>query len=70
FTPRALWTDKPIGFGRLYVDKEMDTTIFSDSHSIAALIFGNYYFFLSEYWLIVIYFIFCFHHFVLSVFKS
>ncbi|EJS88276.1 hypothetical protein AAUPMB_10541, partial [Pasteurella multocida subsp. multocida str. Anand1_buffalo] len=26
FTPRALWTDKPIGFGRLYVDKEMDTT--------------------------------------------
>ncbi|MDX3897797.1 hypothetical protein [Pasteurella multocida] len=52
FTPRALWTDKPIGFGRLYVDKEMDTTIFSDSHSIAALIFGDYYFFLSKYWLI------------------
>ncbi|WP_424405545.1 hypothetical protein [Pasteurella sp. PK-2025] len=52
FIPRWLWVDKPIGFGRLYVDREMNTEIFSDSHSIAALIFGDYYFFLSEYWIL------------------
>lgn len=50
FVPRGLWLDKPIGFGRLYVDREMNTEMFSEGHSIAALIFGDYYFFLSEYW--------------------
>lgn len=57
FVPRSLWTDKPIGFGRLYVDREMNTEIFSESHSIAALIFGDYYFFLSEYWFFGVIFI-------------
>lgn len=41
FIPRDLFPDKPIGFGRLYVVKEMDTYHYSDEHSIAATLFGD-----------------------------
>jgi hypothetical protein len=50
FIPRFLWQDKPIGFGRLYVNQQMDTSIYSDEHSIAGLYNGEIIYFTGEYW--------------------
>lgn len=50
FVPRFLWSDKPIGFGRLYVDQQMDTSIYSDMHSIAGLYTGEIIYYTTDYW--------------------
>lgn len=54
FVPRELWPEKPIGFGRFYVNREMDTSLFSDEHSIAALFSGEFFYFLQNYSFIAI----------------
>ena len=41
FIPRDFLPSKPIGFGRLYVVREMNTSQYSDEHSIAATLFGD-----------------------------
>lgn len=54
FIPREIWTNKPKGFGRLYVENEMDTTIFSEEHSIAGLFSGDFFYFLNYYSILIL----------------
>ncbi len=49
FVPRIFWESKPIGFGRLYVDQQMNTYLYSDEHSIAGLMIGDFFYFLGNY---------------------
>ena len=49
FIPREIFPNKPLGFGRLYVEKELNVTHYSDGHSIAATFLGDPIYYLGKY---------------------
>ncbi|MFJ0262155.1 hypothetical protein VXR69_05870 [Acinetobacter baumannii] len=74
FIPRDLFPSKPIGFGRLYVEKEMNTYQYSDEHSIAATLFGDPLYYLGLWlWIpfsVFIIYILVYFYFYLKKMKS
>lgn len=52
FIPREIFPHKPLGFGRLYVETELNRYQYSEAHSIAATLFGDPIYYLGNYlWL-------------------
>lgn len=49
WVPRALWIDKPIGFGLEYTLRELDTYLGENGHSIASLFIGEHIYLAGAY---------------------
>ena len=50
FVPRFLWESKPIGFGRYYVEQDLNVYDYGEGHSIAALFIGESVYYLGWLW--------------------
>lgn len=50
--PREVWPSKPIGFGFQYTVQQLDAHLIDAGHSVAALFFGEFFYYLRDWWVL------------------
>lgn len=50
--PREVWPSKPVGFGFQYTVQQLDAHLIDAGHSVAALFFGEFFYYMGEWWIL------------------